>query len=93
VTGAKEGRADDPKIPLKNFSMNAFFLLVQVWLDLEANMKASLQFFQGDIAGPYKDLAYKNFVEGHCATNGWHWEPQAAQMPHMNVLDLSAFSQ
>jgi hypothetical protein len=30
-------------------------------------------------------------IKGHCATKGWYWEPQASQMPHMNVLDLSVF--
>jgi hypothetical protein len=28
------------------------------------------------------------FVTEYCTDKGWHWEPQAAQMPHMNVLNL-----
>jgi hypothetical protein len=30
-------------------------------------------------------------IKGHCETKGWYWEPQASQMTHMNVLDLSVF--
>ena len=46
---------------------------------------------QGDNAGPHQD---RNFVEGmreYCGRNGWHWEPQAPQMPYSNNLDLSVF--
>jgi hypothetical protein len=47
--------------------------------------------FQGDNAGPHIDAAYLAGIKGHCETKGWYWEPQASQMPHMNVLDLSVF--
>jgi hypothetical protein len=33
----------------------------------------------------------KGFVGDYCTSRGWHWEPQAAQMLHMNLLDLSVF--
>jgi hypothetical protein len=46
---------------------------------------------QGDNAGPHQDAAFLRGVKWYCETKGWHWEPQAAQMPHMNVLDLSVF--
>ena len=46
---------------------------------------------QGDNAGPHQDATFLNLVKQHCAQKGWHWEPQAAQMPDMNVLDLSVF--
>jgi hypothetical protein len=55
-------------------------------------MKASYKpVFQGDNAGPHIDAAYLAGIKGHCETKGWYWEPQASQMPHMNVLDLSVF--
>ena len=47
--------------------------------------------FQGDNAGPHQDAAYVRGVTDYCNQKGWHWEPQAPQMPHMNVLDLSVF--
>jgi hypothetical protein len=47
---------------------------------------------QGDNNGPHhKDGTYKKFVRHYCTSRGWHREPQAAQMPHMNVLNLSVF--
>ena len=47
--------------------------------------------FQGDNTGPHQDATFLNCVRDHCRGKGWHWEPQAAQMPHMNALDLSVF--
>jgi hypothetical protein len=48
--------------------------------------------FQGDNAGPHQDTkACMQFVTEYCTDKGWHWEPQAAQMPYMNVLDLLVF--
>jgi hypothetical protein len=31
------------------------------------------------------------FITEHCERKGWYWEPQAPQMPHTNVLNLSVF--
>ena len=47
--------------------------------------------FQGDNAGPHNDGEFKKYVEGYCRTQKWLWSPQAAQMPHGNVLDLVVF--
>ena len=46
---------------------------------------------QGDNAGPHAEESFVQFVEGCCEAMGWHWEPQAPQMSHTNILDLSAF--
>jgi hypothetical protein len=91
VTGSNEGMADDPKFPLKKLFNELIFPIVAGLVGSGGKYEAFVPIFQGDNAGPHKDSAYKNFVEGHCATNGWHWEPQAAQMPQVNVLDLSVF--
>jgi hypothetical protein len=40
---------------------------------------------------PHNDAAFMRYVTNFCDWNGWHWQPQAAQMPHMNVLALSVF--
>jgi hypothetical protein len=45
--------------------------------------------FQGDNAGPHVDGAFHAFVKDFCESKGW--EPQAAQMPHSNNLDLAVF--
>jgi len=47
--------------------------------------------FQGDNARPHQEDKYLKFVTKYCAERGWHWEPQAPQMSHLNVLDLSVF--
>ena len=47
--------------------------------------------FQGNNAGPHEEQAHLKFVGDCCDERGWHWEPQALQMPHMNNLDLSVF--
>jgi hypothetical protein len=47
--------------------------------------------FQGDNAGLHQEVKYVKFVTDYCSQRGWYWEPQAPQMPHINVLDLSVF--
>ena len=46
---------------------------------------------QGDSAGPYVEAAFLEFIRTSCEREGWWWEPQAAQMPYINVLDLAVF--
>ena len=46
---------------------------------------------QGDNAGPHQDSENLRTCETYCKKNKWHWEPQAAQMPYMNNLDLAVF--
>jgi hypothetical protein len=91
VTGSKAGTADDPKFPLTNVFLNNIFPKVERLVGPGGEFEGYTPIFQGDNAGPHQDKAYLKFVTEHCANKGWHWEPQAAQMPHMNVLDLSVF--
>jgi hypothetical protein len=91
VTGSNKGTIDDPKFPLKKLFQECIFTMVTGLVGPGGEYEGYIPIFQGDNAGPHKDAMYKNFVEGHCTTYGWHWEPQAAQMPHMDVLDLSVF--
>ena len=46
---------------------------------------------QGDGAGPHVETSFLNYIRTSCEREGWAWEPQAAQMPHINVLDLAVF--
>jgi hypothetical protein len=91
VTGSNEGTADDPKFPLKKLFQECIFPMVTGLVGPGGKYEGYIPIFQGDNAGPHEDATYKNFVEGHCTRNRWHWEPQGAQMPHINVLDLSVF--
>jgi hypothetical protein len=42
-------------------------------------------------AGPHCDKEYLDFCREEFENRGWQWEPQAAQMPHANDLDIAVF--
>jgi hypothetical protein len=87
VTGSKAGTVDDPK---KVF-LNNILPKVERLVSPGGEFEGYTPIIQGDNAGPHQDKAYMKFVTGYCTDKGWHWEPQAAEMPHMNVLELSVF--
>jgi hypothetical protein len=37
------------------------------------------------------DKEYLDFCQQEFGNRGWHWEPQAPQMPYANNLDLAVF--
>ena len=45
-----------------------------------------LPVIQGDNAGPHTDATFMNYVMKYCEDNGWKWELQAPQMPHLAVF-------
>jgi hypothetical protein len=47
--------------------------------------------FQGDNVGLHQYAAFFNGVTQFCQNAGWHWEPLAPQMLHLNNLDLAVF--
>jgi hypothetical protein len=92
VTGSKEGSADDPKFPLKLVFEHVIFPLTKNLVGPGGQYEGrTTVIIQGDNAGPHNDHAgFMQYATDFCDSNGWHWQPQAAQMPqHMNVLDLS----
>ena len=91
VTGSNEGSADNPKFPLLNAFRDNIFKKVEKLVGPGGDFEGYTPIFQGDNAGPHQDKPFMKFVTEYCEEKGWHWEPQAAQMPHMNVLDLSVF--
>ena len=91
VTGTDIGTPDDPKFPLKNLFEQYVFPTVSELVGEGAAYEGYTPVFQGDNAGPHEETKYLEFVKGYCLAKGWHWMPQAPQMPHMNVLDLSVF--
>jgi hypothetical protein len=91
VTGTDIGTPDDPKFPLKNLFEQYVFPTVAELVGEGAAYEGYTPVFQGDNAGPHEETKYLEFVRGYCLAKGWHWEPQAPQMPHVNVLDLSVF--
>jgi hypothetical protein len=91
VTGTTLGTPDDPKFPLKPLFERHIFPKVEGLVAPGGAYEGYTPVFQGDNAGPHEQAGFISYVTGHCASKGWHWEPQAPQMPHMNVLDLSVF--
>ena len=91
VTGSKEGTPTDPKFPLINVFRENMFKKVAMLVGPGENFVGYTPVFEGDNAGPRCDAVFYKYVTEYCEKMGWHWEPQAAQMPHMNVLDLSVF--
>jgi len=91
VTGSDPGTADKPKFPLKSLFETKVFPDIETLVGPSGKFEGYTPIIQGDNAGPHAEESFIQFVEGYCEAMGWHWEPQAPQMPHMNVLDLSVF--
>jgi hypothetical protein len=92
VTGSNSGTsASDPKCPLLPIFLEIIFPMIHNLIQEGGKYEGYTPIIQGDNAGPHQDAAFLGGVKGYCGDHGWHWEPQAAQMPHMNVLDLSVF--
>jgi hypothetical protein len=91
VTGSSTGTASDPKFALKDLFQETIFPTVAELVGTGGKYEGYLPVFQGDNAGPHVDRVFDSFVKGECGRQGWMWEPQAPQMPHMNVLDLAVF--
>jgi hypothetical protein len=91
VTGSDHGTSNDPKFALLDLFRDTLFSAVAELVGPNGAYSGYTPVFQGDNAGPHEDLSYKNFCRDECNDRGWHWEPQAPQMPHMNNLDLAVF--
>ena len=92
VAGSSEGNTNDPKCPLLPIFRETIFKQTESLTAAGQRYHGYKVIFQGDNAGPHQDATFLNGVKDYCAARqNWHWEPQAAQMPHMNVLDLSVF--
>jgi hypothetical protein len=91
VTGSNYGTSSEPKFPLKPFFEFNVFPAVKELVKIGGDYEGYQPVFQGDNAGPHTDKMYDFFVKEYCKANGWLWEPQGPQMPHVNVLDLAVF--
>lgn len=91
VTGADAGTSDAPKFSLKQLFESAVFPEVAKIVGPDGAYEGYIPVFQGDNAGPHQDGAFFQYCTSICEEQGWHWEPQAPQMPFMNNLDLAIF--
>ena len=91
VTGSNEGTKKDPKCSLLLVFKETIFPAILNLVGPGKQYEDCHVIFQGDQAGPHEDGTFTQFVTNFCAEQGWTWQPQAPQMPHANVLDLSVF--
>ncbi|CAJ1931219.1 unnamed protein product [Cylindrotheca closterium] len=91
VTGSSEGTPDDPKFALKKLFEHHIFQKLDGLVAAGGQYEGYIPVIQGDNAGPHAEKEYFNWCKAQCEQRGWHWEPQAPQMPHINNLDLSVF--
>ncbi len=91
MTGSDKGTSDKPKFALKALFRDQIFPKVMSLVREGGRFEGAIPVFQGDNAGPHTDGNFHTYVREHCNENGWLWEPQASQMPHMNNLDLAVF--
>jgi hypothetical protein len=91
VTGSDSGTSDSPKFDLVSLFSDTVFPRVAELVAAGGRFEGYTPVFQGDNAGPHQDRTFFNYCREHCGEQGWHWEPQAPQMPHMNNLDLAVF--
>jgi Transposase len=91
VTGSDDGTSNNPKFSLLALFRDQVFPKIGELVGPGGAYEGYLPVFQGDNAGPHVDGTFHTFVKDFCESNGWKWEPQAAQMPHSNNLDLAVF--
>jgi hypothetical protein len=91
VTGSGTGTASEPKYALMDLFKSTIFPAVAQLVGPGGLYEGYLPIFQGDNAGPHEDSTFKSHAVVECKKQSWKWEPQAPQMPHMNVLDLVVF--
>jgi len=91
VTGLDEGMSDKPKFSLKSLFKDVIFPRVCQLVGPGGEYEGYTPIFQGDQAGPHEDAKFRKFCDECCKEKGFHWIPQAPQMPHMNNLDLAVF--
>jgi hypothetical protein len=92
ITGSSPGTPADPKCALSALFEKYVFPWVDEAVAPGGWAEGHTVIFQGDQAGPHEDGEFRRIIaEAISARNNYHWEPQAPQMPHANVLDLAVF--
>ena len=91
VTGSVEGTSDKPKFALRSLFEKTVFPRISELVKPGREYAGYVPIIQVDNAGPHQDGDFFSFCKNCCSDNGWHWQPQAPQMPYMNNLDLAVF--
>ena len=91
VTGTSRGTPAAPKFAFKDLFQYHILPKLDGLVAVGGRYEGYTPVIQGDNAGPHAEAQFKEWCMSECTRRGWHWEPQAPQMPHMNNLDLSVF--
>ena len=91
VTGSDSGTSDNPKFSLMSLFAQVIFPRLQEITGPGGKYEGYVPIIQGDNAGPHQDTTFQQYMTSYCNQQGWYSEPQAAQMPYINNLDLSVF--
>jgi len=92
VTGSNDGTADNPKFSLIRWFNELIFSNIAKLVDgPNAPFQGYTPVIQGDNAGPHIEGTFMKRMQEYCNERGWLLEPQAPQMPHLNVNDLAIF--
>jgi hypothetical protein len=91
VTGSDAGTSDKPKFTLKPLWNDSVFPCLDEVTGPGGDYEGYVVIGQSNNASPHCDKEYLDFCQNEYKNRGWHWEPQATQMPHANNLDLAVF--
>lgn len=90
VKGSDAGDSRTPTFSLQHF-FSEVFEKIRKLVAVGGEYEGYTPIIQGDRAGPHTEGTFETWAKAFCQLHGWHWRPQASQMPHANVLDLSIF--
>jgi hypothetical protein len=91
VTGSSVGTSRNPKFSLEKLFDDQVFPELEQLVGPGGQYEGYVVVMQGDNAGPHTDRHFFNFCKSYFDAKGWVWQPQGAQMPHANNLDLAVF--
>jgi hypothetical protein len=91
VTSSDAGTCRAPKYPLLPLFLDTVFPKVEALAGVGGRYAVYVPIIQGDNAGPHQEGDFDASCKAFCHTRGWHWDPQAPQMPYANNLDLVIF--
>ena len=91
VTGSSNETAKGLKSSLQRMFQLYIFPIIQELIGPGGNDEGYQPIGSGDGAGPHVKQKFLNLFQELYAREGCAWEPQAEQIPHINVLNLAIF--
>jgi len=91
ITGSNNGTSKTPKCSLQRIFEHNNFPAVRNFFGRGGQYEGYKPVLMGDSAGPHIEKDFIESIWTNCEWEGWAWEPHAAQIPHINVLDLAVF--